>query len=182
MIRLKQFYKDQLVPLLKKEMNLSNVMEVPKLTKITINMGIKDLSKNKNYIEQISKEMNALSGQKPIITRAKKSISAWKIREGFPIGVKVTLRQNSMYDFMEKLIWVVIPRILDFRGFPITSFDGQGNFNVGIKEYIAFPEIDFDQVEQMRGLDIAITTSTKKDHEAHLLLKGLRFPIIEKKG
>ena len=157
-------------------------MEVPKLQKITINMGVGEASKDKKILENALNDLEAISGQKPVVTKAKQAVSTFKIREQYPIGCKVTLRGNKMYDFFERLINLAIPREKDFRGLNQKSFDGMGNYNLGIKEQIIFPEIDYDKIDKLRGMDIAITTSAKTDNEAKELLESFNFPFRGKNG
>ena len=157
-------------------------MEVPKLQKITINMGVGEASKDKGVLENALKDLEAICGQKPVITKARKAVSTFKIREQYPIGCKVTLRGSKMYDFFERLINLAIPREKDFRGLSTKSFDGQGNYNMGIKEQIIFPEIDYDKVDKLRGMDIAITTSAVGDNEAQELLASFNFPFRGRNG
>lgn len=177
MAHLKQLYKDTIVNQMIKEFNYSSVMEVPKLTKITLNMGVGETVGDKKIIHKAVEDMTAIAGQKPIITLARKSIAGFKIRDGWPVGCKVTLRKDRMYEFLERLISIAIPRIRDFRGLNPKSFDGRGNYMLGIKEQIVFPEIDFDKVDKIRGLDICITTTAKTDKEAKALLKAYGFPL-----
>jgi len=178
--RLKKRYDEELVPKLQKELNLKNVMEVPKITKITLNMGVGDAVNDKKVINFAVSDMEKISGQKPIITLARKSIAGFKIRDGWPIGCKVTLRKKQMYEFLDKLISVAIPRIRDFRGFSIKSLDGTGNYSLGVTEQIVFPEIDYDKVDKLRGMDITITTTAKNNEQAAALLRSFNFPFIEK--
>jgi large subunit ribosomal protein L5 len=152
-------------------------MEVPKITKVTINVGLGEAVKDKKVVEAALQDIEKISGQKPVITKAKKSIAAFSLREGMPIGCKVTLRKDKMYEFLDRLISVAIPRIRDFRGFSKKSFDGRGNYTLGIKEQIIFPEIDYEKIDSLRGLDIAITTSAKNNDEAMLLLEEFNFPF-----
>ena len=158
-------------------MNYKSSMEVPHIVKITINVGLGEAVKDKKVIEQAIGDIEKISGQKPIVTKAKKSIAAFSLREGMPIGCKVTLRKDKMYEFLDRLISVAIPRIRDFRGFSKKSFDGRGNYTLGIKEQIIFPEIDYEKIDSIRGLDISITTSAKNDDEARLLLEEFNFPF-----
>ncbi len=160
-----------------KELNLTNVMQVPRLTKITLNMGVGEAIGDKKTLESAVSDMTLISGQKPVITKARKSIAGFKVREGWPIGVKVTLRASRMYDFLERLIGIVIPRIRDFRGISAKQFDGRGNFSMGVSEQIIFPEIDYDKIDKLRGLDIAITTTATNDDEGRALLKAFNFPL-----
>ena len=157
-------------------------MEVPRLKKITINMGVGEASKDKGVLENAVRDLESIAGQKPVVTKARKAVSSFKIREQYPIGCKVTLRGNKMYDFFERLINLAIPREKDFRGLNPKSFDGQGNYNLGIKEQIIFPEIDYDKVDKLRGMDIAITTSAKSDSDAQQLLAEFNFPFRGRNG
>ena len=177
MVRLEKFYKDEVVPKLMKRFGYKNVMEVPRLTKITLNMGVGEASANKKILENALADMTKIAGQKPIATLSKKSIATFKIRDGWPIGCKVTLRRAKMYEFLDRLINISLPRVRDFRGVSGRAFDGRGNYNMGVKEQIIFPEIDFDQVDAMRGMDIAITTTAKSDEEAKALLEAFSFPF-----
>ena len=181
-MNLKNHYQKEIVPNLKEKLGYKSVMEVPKLEKITINMGVGEASKDKKILENALNDLEAISGQKPVVTRAKQAVSTFKIREQYPIGCKVTLRGNKMYDFFERLINLAIPREKDFRGLNQKSFDGMGNYNLGIKEQIIFPEIDYDKIDKLRGMDIAITTSAKTDDEAKELLESFNFPFRGKNG
>ncbi len=172
-----EFYKDNIVPSLMELMKVSSPMEVPKLKKITINMGLGSAVNDKKILESAQSELTQITGQKAVLTYAKKSIANFKLREGMPIGCKVTLRKEKMYDFFEKLIKISLPRTRDFRGLNPNSFDGRGNYTLGIKEHIIFPEIDFDKIDKIKGLDICITTSAKNDQEAMELLKQFNFPF-----
>lgn len=176
MARLQEYYKDTLAPALMKELDI-NVMRVPKITKITLNMGVGEAVANKKIMENAVNDLTLISGQKPVVTLARKSIAGFKIRDGWPIGCKVTLRRERMYEFLDRLVTIAIPRIRDFRGLPNKSFDGRGNYSLGLKEQIVFPEIDYDKVDSIRGLDITITTSAENDDHARALLKGFNFPI-----
>ena len=158
-------------------MNYKSIMEVPHIKKITINVGLGEAIKDKKIIEQAVSDIEKITGQKPIVTKAKKSIAAFSLREGMPIGCKVTLRKEKMYEFLDRLITIAIPRIRDFRGFSRKSFDGRGNYTMGIKEQIIFPEIDYEKIDSIRGLDISITTSAKNDDEARMLLEEFNFPF-----
>ena len=160
-----------------KELSLTNVMHVPRLTKITLNRGVGEAIGDKKTLESAVSDMTLISGQKPVITKARKSIAGFKVREGWPIGVKVTLRASRMYDFLERLIGIAIPRIRDFRGIRAKQFDGRGNFSMGVSEQIIFPEIDYDKIDKLRGLDIAITTTATNDDEGRALLKAFNFPL-----
>jgi|TARA_B100001059_G_scaffold68895_1_gene65868 large subunit ribosomal protein L5 len=175
--RLQKIYKEQIRNSLQEKMNYKSAMEVPYITKITINVGLGQAVKDKKVIEHAVGDIEKISGQKPIVTKAKKSIAAFSLREGMPIGCKVTLRKDKMYEFLDRLITIAIPRIRDFRGFSKKSFDGRGNYTLGIKEQIIFPEIDYEKIDSIRGLDIAITTSAKNDDEARLLLEEFNFPF-----
>lgn len=177
MSSLKEIYNDEIAPKLMKELNLTNVMQVPRLTKITLNMGVGEAIGDKKTLESAVSDMTLISGQKPVITKARKSIAGFKVREGWPIGVKVTLRASRMYDFLERLIGIAIPRIRDFRGISAKQFDGRGNFSMGVSEQIIFPEIDYDKIDKLRGLDIAITTTATNDDEGRALLKAFNFPL-----
>ena len=181
-MNLKNHNQKEIVPNLKEKLGYKSVMEVPKLEKITINMGVGEASKDKKILENALNDLEAISGQKPVVTKAKQAVSTFKIREQYPIGCKVTLRGNKMYDFFERLINLAIPREKDFRGLNQKSFDGMGNYNLGIKEQIIFPEIDYDKIDKLRGMDIAITTSAKTDNEAKELLESFNFPFRGKNG
>jgi large subunit ribosomal protein L5 len=175
--RLEKFYKDEVVPALTKKFGYTNPMEVPRLTKITINMGVGEAATNKKILENAVADLTKIAGQKPIITKSRVSVASFKIRDGWPIGCKVTLRRAHMFEFLDRLINISLPRVRDFRGVSGRSFDGRGNFNMGVKEQIIFPEIDFDAVDAVRGMDIAITTTAKTDAEAKALLEAFRFPF-----
>ena len=177
MTRLERVYKEQVVPKLMQKFSYANVMQVPRLTKITLNMGVGEAVGNKKILENAVDDMAKISGQKPVTTLAKKSIATFKIRDGWPIGAKVTLRRAHMYEFLDRLVHIALPRVRDFRGISGRAFDGRGNFNFGIKEQIIFPEINFDQVDALRGMDIAITTTAKTDAEAKALLEAFSFPF-----
>jgi len=177
MVRLEKFYKDEVIPKLMKRFGYANVMQVPRLTKITLNMGVGEATGNKKILENALADMTKIAGQKPVATLARKSIATFKIRDGWPIGCKVTLRRARMYEFIDRLVNIALPRVRDFRGISGRAFDGRGNYNMGIKEQIIFPEIDFDQVDAMRGMDIAVTTSAKSDEEAKALLEAFSFPF-----
>ena len=175
--RLETHYKEKVVPKLTERFGYKNVMEVPRITKVTLNMGVGEAAANKKVLENALADMVKIAGQKPIATLSKKSIATFKIRDGWPIGCKVTLRRAKMYEFLDRLINIALPRVRDFRGVSGRSFDGRGNYNMGIKEQIIFPEIDFDQVDAMRGMDIAIATTAKTNEEAKALLEAFRFPF-----
>ena len=177
MVRLEKFYKDEVVPKLMKRFNYDNVMQVPKITKVTLNMGVGEAASNKKVLENANADMTKIAGQKSVSTLSKKSIATFKIRDNWPIGCKVTLRRAKMYEFIDRLVNISLPRVRDFRGISGRSFDGRGNYNMGIKEQIIFPEIDFDQVDAIRGMDIAITTSARTDEEAKALLEAFSFPF-----
>ncbi|BAV34573.1 50S ribosomal protein L5 [Sulfuricaulis limicola] len=177
MARLKEHYRKNVIPALQAKFGYQNVMQVPRITKITLNMGVGEAMADKKVIDNAASDMTLISGQKPQIARARKSIANFKVRENWPIGCKVTLRGARMYEFLDRLISVAIPRIRDFRGLPSRSFDGRGNYSLGIKEQIIFPEIDFDKVDAIRGMDITITTSAKTDAEARELLVAFSFPL-----
>lgn len=177
MARLQETYKNEIVKKLKDELSLANISEVPRITKITLNMGVGEAIGDKKIMEHAVKDLEAIAGQKVIVTRARKSIAGFKIREGWPIGCKVTLRNQHMYEFLDRLISIAIPRIRDFRGISPKSFDGRGNFAMGVTEQIIFPEIEYDKVDKLRGLDIAITTTARTDDEGRALLKAFNFPF-----
>ena len=181
-MNLKETFNKEIVPQLKETLGLENVMAVPRVTKIVVNMGVGEAAIDKKHLESAQNDLQAITGQKPVITKARKSVASFKIRDGWPIGCKVTLRGKRMYDFLERLIHIAIPRERDFRGLNPKSFDGQGNYNLGIKEQIIFPEIDYDKVDKLRGMDIAITTTATGDNEAQELLAGFNFPFRGKNG
>lgn len=176
-VRLKTKYLEEVAPSLMKEFNYSSVMETPKVEKVVINIGVGDATKNAKLLEESVAELTAITGQKPVVTKAKKSIASFKLREGNPIGCKVTLRGNRMYQFLDKLLTISMPRIRDFHGVSKNSFDGRGNYTLGIKEQIIFPEINYDQVNVVRGMDVVIVTTAKTDKEALSLLTGLGMPF-----
>jgi large subunit ribosomal protein L5 len=175
--RLEKIYKETVVPKMIERFGYKNVMEVPRISKITLNMGVGEAVGNKKILENAVADMAKISGQKPITTNARVSVASFKIRDGWPIGCKVTLRRAKMYEFLDRLINISLPRVRDFRGVSGRSFDGRGNFNMGVKEQIIFPEIDFDAVDAVRGMDIAITTTAKTDAEAKALLEAFKFPF-----
>lgn len=177
MARLKQVYKDNVVATLTEEFSYQNVMQVPKITKITLNMGVGEAIADKKLLEHAVNDLEALSGQKVVVTKARKSVAGFKIRDGYPIGCKVTLRGERMWDFFDRLVDVAIPRIRDFRGLNPKSFDGRGNYSMGVKEQIIFPEIDYDKVDRVRGMDITITTTARTDEEGRALLAAFNFPF-----
>ncbi|MCP0913822.1 MULTISPECIES: 50S ribosomal protein L5 [Legionella] len=180
MARLKEFYKKDVVEMMMKKFGYKSVMQVPKIEKITLNMGVGEAVGDKKVMNFAIEDMTRISGQKPVVTRAKKSIAGFKIREGWPIGCKVTLRKDRMYEFLDRLITVALPRVRDFRGLNPKSFDGTGNYSMGIQEQIVFPEIDFDKIDGIRGLDICITTSAKTNEEAKALLEAFNLPLKDK--
>lgn len=177
MARLQQFYKDTVVPGLLKQFGYKSVMEVPRITKITLNMGVGEAVGDKKVLEFAVGDMTKIAGQKPVITKAKKSIAGFKIRDGYPIGCMVTLRGPRMYEFLDRLVTVALPRVRDFRGIASKGFDGRGNYNLGVKEQIIFPEIEYDKIDVLRGMNISITTTAKTDQEAKALLGAFRFPF-----
>ncbi len=179
MADLKKVYDEELKPKLKEELGLTNVMEVPRITKITLNMGVGEAIGDRKQLDAAVSNLEAIAGQKVVTNNARKSIAGFKIREGYPIGCKVTLRRERMYDFLERLISIAIPRQRDFRGISPKSFDGRGNFSMGVTEQIVFPEIDYDKIDKIRGLDIAITTTAKNDDEGRALLRAFKFPLRE---
>ncbi len=175
--RLQTYYKDTVMGQIQKELDIANVMAVPRLEKITINMGLGEAARDKKAVEEALDEMAQITGQRPIVTMARKSIAGFKIREGMPVGAKVTLRRERMYEFLDRLINVAIPRIRDFRGLSPKAFDGRGNYSMGVREQIIFPEIDYDKVDTLRGMDVTITTTAKDDEGARALLKAFNFPL-----
>ena len=177
MARLKQFYEESVVPQLREQFGYKSVMEVPRLDKIVLNMGVGEAVSDKKVLENAMNDMAQIVGQKPVMTRARKSVAGFKIREGWPIGCKVTLRRERMFEFLDRLITVATPRIRDFRGLSPKSFDGQGNYSMGVREQIIFPEIDYDKVDKLRGLDITISTSARSDDEGRALLSAFNFPF-----
>ena len=177
MSQLKEIYEKEAVPQLVKTFNYKNIMEVPKLQKVVLNMGLGEAIQNNKLLEAAAEELKIIAGQKPVITRAKKSIAAFKLREGMPIGCMVTLRRNRMYDFFYKLVNVALPRVRDFRGISGKAFDGRGNYSLGIKEHIIFPEIDYDKIDRIKGLNISVVTSAKSDEEGKELLRLLGMPF-----
>jgi large subunit ribosomal protein L5 len=177
MATLKQHYKTEVVPKLMQEFGYSSIMQVPKITKITLNMGVGEAVGDKKILDNAINDLTAITGQKPVSTKARKSIAGFKIREGWPVGCKVTLRRERMYEFLERLIGIAIPRIRDFRGISAKSFDGRGNFSMGVTEQIIFPEIDYDKIDALRGMDISIATTAQTDDEARALLRAFNFPF-----
>jgi large subunit ribosomal protein L5 len=182
MPRLKEQYKKEIVPALQKAFNYKSVMQVPRIEKITINMGVGEAALDKKVLTNAIADMERIAGQKCVATLSKKSIAGFKIRENWPIGCKVTLRREKMYEFLDRLITIALPRVRDFRGISAKSFDGRGNYSLGIKEQIVFPEIDYDKVDVIRGMDITITTSAKTNKEAFALLQAFNFPFKEKEA
>lgn len=177
MAKLHEVYKDKVVAELQEKFGFSSVMQVPQIEKITLNMGVGEALADKKILDNAVADLEAIAGQKPLITKARKSVAGFKVREGYPIGCKVTLRGERMWDFFERLVSIAIPRIRDFRGVSAKSFDGRGNYSMGVREQIIFPEIDYDKVDRVRGLDITITTSAKTDDEGRALLEAFNFPF-----
>jgi large subunit ribosomal protein L5 len=177
MARLKEVYKKEIVPALTTQFGYKSLLEVPRVSKIVLNMGVGEAVGDKKVLENAAADMMKISGQKPIVTKARKAIAAFKIREGYPIGCMVTLRENRMYEFLDRLVSIALPRVRDFRGVSGRSFDGRGNFNMGVKEQIIFPEIEYDKIDVIRGMNITIATTAKTDAEAKALLAAFRFPF-----
>jgi large subunit ribosomal protein L5 len=177
MARLQDLYKDKIVGELQNKFNYKSAMEIPRLTKITINMGVGEAIGDKKILEHAVSDLEKIAGQKAVVTKARNSIAGFKVREGWPIGCKVTLRRERMYEFLDRLISIAIPRIRDFRGLNGKAFDGRGNYNMGVTEQIIFPEIDYDKIDALRGMDISFTTTAKTDEEAKALLAGFNFPF-----
>jgi large subunit ribosomal protein L5 len=177
--RLKKLYEESVVPKLKEQFNYQNIHEVPKVVKITVNRGLGEASQNAKALEATLSEMAVITGQRPVVTRAKKAIAGFKIREGMPVGVMVTLRQERMYSFLDRLVSLALPRIRDFRGVNPKSFDGRGNFTLGVREQLIFPEVNYDSIDQIRGMDISIITTAKTDEEGRALLKAFGMPFRE---
>lgn len=183
MARLFKEYRKTIVNQLQKQLGYKSIMEVPRITKITLNMGVGETVNDKKVLDAALSDMTLISGQKPVVTKVRKSVAGFKIRQGWPVGCKVTLRRMRMYEFLDRLISIAIPRIRDFRGLSAKGFDGSGNYNFGIQEQIVFPEINYDKIDTIRGLDISITTSAKSDEEAKALLQAFKFPFqVAKKG
>ncbi len=180
MNRLKEKYQSEIVPAMMKQFNYSSVMQVPKIEKVVINIGVGDAIQNSKYLDEAVEELAAISGQQPVITKAKKSIANFKVREGMPIGCKVTLRADRLYEFLDKLFNISLPRVRDFRGVSDSAFDGRGNYTLGVKEQIIFPEIDFDKVNKSRGMDVVIVTTADTNEEAKELLTALGMPFVKK--
>jgi large subunit ribosomal protein L5 len=177
MARLQDHYRETVVGQLTEQFGYKSVMQVPRIQKITLNMGVGEAVADKKVMDNAVGDMTKIAGQKPVVTKARKSIAHFKIREGYPVGCKVTLRGRRMYEFLDRLVTVAIPRIRDFRGIPARSFDGRGNFNMGVREQIIFPEIEYDKIDAIRGMNITITTTAKNDEEARALLAAFRFPF-----
>ena len=177
MMPLKEHYKTNVVSELKVKLGLESIMAVPKVTKVTLNMGVGEAMNDKKLLERAVEDMTLIAGQKPLVTKARKSVANFKIRDGMPIGCKVTLRGDRMYEFLDRLIGIAIPRERDFRGLETKSFDGRGNYSMGIKEHIIFPEIDYDKVDKIRGMDICISTSAIDDESGEALLRAMKFPF-----
>ena len=177
MVRLETIYKDTIVPKLKEQFGYKSVMQVPRITKITLNMGVGEALNDKKVMENAVSDMTKIAGQKPIVNKARKSVAGFKVREGWPIGCKVTLRSEQMYEFLDRLITIALPRVRDFRGVSGKSFDGRGNYAMGIKEHLVFPEIDFDSIDENWGMDVVITTTANTDAEAKALLKEFNMPF-----
>lgn len=177
MARLKQYYKDSVIKAMTEQFGYTSVMQVPRIEKITLNMGVGEAVADKKVMENAVGDMEKIAGQKAIVTKAKKSVASFKIRDNYPVGCKVTLRRERMYEFLDRLVTVAIPRIRDFRGISAKSFDGRGNYNMGVKEQIIFPEIEYDKIDAIRGMNITITTTAKTDEEAKALLAAFSFPF-----
>ena len=177
MSRLQDFYRDTVIPRLRQDLALTNPMQIPKITKITVNLGVGEAVADRKVVDAAAADMGKITGQKPLITKSKKAIAAFKLREGLPIGCKVTLRGERMYEFLDRLITVAIPRIRDFRGVSARAFDGRGNYTLGIKEQIIFPEIQYDAIDQLRGMDITITTTAVNNEQGRALLEAFNFPF-----
>jgi len=177
MARLQEYYREKVAPQLTEQFKYSSVMEIPRISKITVNMGLGEAVADRKVIDHAIEDLSKITGQKPVVTMARKSVANFKLREGWPVGCKVTLRRERMYEFLDRLISVAIPRIRDFRGFSPRSFDGRGNYSIGVREQIVFPEIDYDKIDTLRGMDITITTTATSDEEAHALLAAFKFPI-----
>lgn len=177
MANFKTKYREEILPKLKEELGVKNIHEVPRITKITLNMGVGEAIGDKKVIEHAVSDMEKIAGQKAVVTKARKSVAGFKVREDWPIGVKVTLRSDRMYEFLERLVDIALPRVRDFRGVSPKSFDGRGNYSMGVKEQIIFPEVDYDKVDTLRGMDITLTTTAKNDDEGRALLKAFNFPF-----
>jgi large subunit ribosomal protein L5 len=177
MVRLEQYYREKVIPRLREDLKIANVMQVPRITKITINMGVGEAVADKKVMDAAVADLAKITGQKALITKSRKAVATFKIREGLPIGAKVTLRGKRMYEFLDRLISIAMPRIRDFRGVSVRAFDGRGNYSLGVKEQIIFPEIQYDQVDQIRGMDITITTTATDDRHGRALLEAFNFPF-----
>jgi large subunit ribosomal protein L5 len=177
MSRLQEYYKSTVVPKLVQDLGLKNAMQVPKITKITVNMGVGEAVADRKVVDAAAADMAKITGQKPLITKSKKAIASFKLRENLPIGCKVTLRGNRMYEFLDRLVSIALPRVRDFRGISARAFDGRGNYTLGVKEQIIFPEIQYDQIDQLRGMDITITTTAANDEQGRALLEAFKFPF-----
>ncbi|WP_018232166.1 50S ribosomal protein L5 [Thioalkalivibrio thiocyanodenitrificans] len=177
MARLRDYYRDTVVKQLMDQFQFGSVMEVPRITKITLNMGLGEAVADKKVIENAVSDMTAIAGQKPVVTKARKSIAGFKIRDGYPIGCKVTLRRENMYEFLDRLVSIALPRVRDFRGLSPKGFDGRGNYNLGVKEQIIFPEVEYDKIDTLRGMNITITTTARNDEEGRALLSAFNFPF-----
>jgi large subunit ribosomal protein L5 len=177
MARLQQYYREQVIPRLRSNLKIDNVMQVPRISKITVNMGVGEAAADKKMMDAAVADLTKITGQKPLVTKSRKAIASFKIRAGLPIGAKVTLRGTRMYEFLDRLINIAMPRIRDFRGVSPRSFDGQGNYSLGVKEQIIFPEIQYDQIDQVRGMDITITTTARDDRHGRALLEAFNFPF-----
>ena len=177
MARLKDYYRKEVVPALVKQFGYASVMQVPRLEKIVLNMGVGEATGDKKLLDNAVADMQKIAGQKPVVTKARKAIAGFKIREGYPIGCMVTLRQERMYEFLDRFVTIALPRVRDFRGISSRAFDGRGNYSLGFKEQIIFPEIEYDKIDALRGMNIAITTTAKTDDEARALLQAFRFPF-----
>jgi len=177
MARLRDFYREKVVPDLMAQFSYKTAMEVPRITKITLNMGLSEAVADKKIIDHAMEDLGKIAGQKPVVTKAKKSIAGFKIRDGYPLGCMVTLRGERMYEFLDRLVTIALPRVRDFRGISARSFDGRGNYNLGIREQIIFPEIEYDKIDALRGLNISITTTAKTDDESRALLSAFKFPF-----
>ncbi len=177
MVRLEQYYREKVIPRLREDLKIANVMQVPRITKITINMGVGEAVADKKVMDAAVADLTKITGQKPLVTKSRKAIASFKIRQGLPIGAKVTLRGKRMYEFLDRLISIAMPRIRDFRGVSARAFDGRGNYSLGVKEQIIFPEIQYDQVDQVRGMDITITTTAADDRQGRALLEAFNFPF-----
>ena len=177
MVRLQQYYREQVVPRLRQDLKIENIMQVPRISKITVNMGVGEAVADKKVMDAAVADLTKITGQKPLVTKSRKAIASFKIRAGLPIGAKVTLRGARMYEFLDRLINIAMPRIRDFRGVSARSFDGQGNYSLGVKEQIIFPEIQYDQVDQIRGMDITITTTAVDNRQGRALLEAFNFPF-----